>query len=97
MVLSKLTDALALLGDQLSPYSIWIWIYVAQDQLWMLWHRISSGCRWKLDASFPRLLFGSSVLRALDRSLFGEFVVLSVLPGMFRLLGVLLSPCGVWV
>jgi hypothetical protein len=42
VVLPVLTGVSILLGDQLSPSGIWVWRAVAQDQLWVLWHRISS-------------------------------------------------------
>jgi hypothetical protein len=55
------------------------------------------GCRQKLEGSCSRLLLGSCVLRALDRSLGVEVVVLPVFTGVSALLGDQLSPSGIWV
>ena len=45
VALLALTGLSALLGEQLSPGVIWVWSAVAQDQLQMLWYKISSGQR----------------------------------------------------
>ena len=44
--------------DTCSPSGIWVWRAVAWDQIWVLWHKISSRRRWKLEGSCPRLLDG---------------------------------------
>lgn len=41
-VLLVLTGLSTLLGVQLSPHGVWVWSVVAQDQLWVLWHKVSS-------------------------------------------------------
>ena len=64
VVLLVLTSVSALLGDQLSPEDIWVWSAVAQDQLQVLWNRIRSLCRQKLEGSCSRLVLGSCVLMA---------------------------------
>ena len=52
----------------------------------MLWHRISSGCRWKPEGSCPQVLLHSFALRSPGRSHGAEFVVLPVLTGIPTLL-----------
>ena len=53
VVLPVLTGVPVLPEDQLSLGSIWVWNTVAQDQLWVLWYRIRSGCGWNLEAFYP--------------------------------------------
>ena len=62
-----------------------------------LWHRFCSGQRGKLEGLCPGLLPASCVLRILDSSLLEEVVVLTVLTGLYALLGGLVSPGGIWV
>jgi hypothetical protein len=52
-----------------------------------MWHRVSSGHRWKLEDSCPSLLLGFCVLRAMVAYLWAEVVVLPVLTGLSALLG----------
>jgi hypothetical protein len=52
VVISTVVTGLSvLLGDQLSPSDVWVWSTVTQDQLRALWHRITSGRRWKPEGS----------------------------------------------
>jgi hypothetical protein len=67
---------------------------LAVFQYGVLWHRISSGCRWKLAGSCPKLLLHSWVLRSPGGSLRAEVLVLPVLTAS---LGDQLSPGDIWV
>ena len=92
MVLPVLTGVLPFLGDQLSGKHLSM-----QDQLWKLWHRISSGCRGKLQGSCPRPFISTYLLRVLGKSLWAEEVLVSVLTGLSTLLGNQLSSGSIWV
>jgi hypothetical protein len=88
-------------GDQFSPCRTWVWIEVLSDvfallrdllfprRIWVmeLWRNVCCRHRWKQDGSCPRLLLGFCILRALDRSLREEMVVLPMLTDMSALLG----------
>lgn len=62
-----------------------------------LWHRISSGYRWKPDESCLRLLLNSCILRAPGGSLWAEVVVLPMIAGISALLKDQLSPGSICV
>jgi hypothetical protein len=85
-----LTCAHRCIGTPGRPALLWIFVYVA------LWHRISSGCRQRLEYSSPRQPLGSCVLRVLGRFLWAS--VLPELTGLSTLLSTgLLPPGSIWV
>jgi hypothetical protein len=52
-----------------------------------VWYRISSGCRWETEDSFPKMLLRSCVLRVPGVSICVAVVVLLALTGLSALLG----------
>jgi hypothetical protein len=88
LVFPVLAGVSALLGDQLSTNSIWVWSSVAQDllQVQMETGRI-------LSQTAPQFLCPA----ALGGSLAAELMVLSALIGLPALLGDILSPGSIWM
>ena len=62
-----------------------------------LWHRISSGCQWRVEFSCPRQPLGSCVLKVLGRFLRVAVLVLPALTGLSTLLGGSFPPSAIWV
>ena len=89
VILPVLAGVWALLEEQPSPAGICACSSV--------WHRISSGSRWRLEDSCPRPALGSCVLRVPRGFFCAADVVLPALRGLSALLGGLLPPISIWL